>query len=259
MRRWPCWPGPYSRLLTGDFGRPQMFSPRRRSILYFADSRLLIAFPFKTIHPEPHAPGEGNAPSSGLRFRGLTGFPTHALRKNPRDTSNETPGISARRWRLPSGTGVSCQPKGPRPSKVRRQHRADGNAPEREQVRKRQFLARSSLARVPLTGNAILLRSTRRWPHAKYRREAISIVLARIARHPPRCHGAAGSSRHIGDGYRHRHCPAADHRASAQGRRDKAATPNRRGQVAACRQSPGWNRLTLVSAPLSDSAVSIKN
>ena len=51
LRRWPCWPGPYSRLLTGDFGRPQIFSPRRRSILYFADSRLLIAFPFQKITP----------------------------------------------------------------------------------------------------------------------------------------------------------------------------------------------------------------
>ncbi len=92
LRRWPCWPGPYSRLLTGDFGRPQMFSPRRRSILYFADSRLLIAFPFKTIHRNLMFRVKGNAPSSGLRFRDLTGFSTHALRKNPRDTSNEYAG-----------------------------------------------------------------------------------------------------------------------------------------------------------------------
>src|SRR5690606_8873981 len=68
------------------------FSPIRRSSLYFADSRLLIAFPFKTLHPEPEVPNEGNAPSSGLLFRDLTGFPTHALRKNPRDTSNDSAG-----------------------------------------------------------------------------------------------------------------------------------------------------------------------
>src|SRR5262249_484040 len=38
-----CWPGPYSRLLIGDFGRPQMFWPIRRSTLYFASWRLVIA------------------------------------------------------------------------------------------------------------------------------------------------------------------------------------------------------------------------
>ena len=35
-------PGPYSRLLMGDFGRPQIFWPSRRSILYFASWRLVI-------------------------------------------------------------------------------------------------------------------------------------------------------------------------------------------------------------------------
>jgi hypothetical protein len=29
--------------LTGDFGRPQMFSPIRRSILYLAEVRLVTA------------------------------------------------------------------------------------------------------------------------------------------------------------------------------------------------------------------------
>src|SRR4029077_11120538 len=43
LRRWPCWPGPYSRLFTGLFGRPQIFWPIRRSILYFASLRLVIA------------------------------------------------------------------------------------------------------------------------------------------------------------------------------------------------------------------------
>lgn len=37
------------------------------------------------------APGEGNAPSSGLRFRDLTGFSTQSD-GNPRDTSKETTG-----------------------------------------------------------------------------------------------------------------------------------------------------------------------
>src|SRR5919201_1472367 len=43
VRRRPCWPGPYSRRLTGLFGRPQTFCPIRRSILYFASWRLVIA------------------------------------------------------------------------------------------------------------------------------------------------------------------------------------------------------------------------
>src|SRR5271168_4316125 len=47
LRRWPCWPGPYSRLLKGLRGRPQMFSPIRRSILYFASARFVIAIPLK--------------------------------------------------------------------------------------------------------------------------------------------------------------------------------------------------------------------
>src|SRR3954452_20498560 len=36
LRRWPCWPGPYSRRLTGLLGRPKTFSPMRRSSLYLA-------------------------------------------------------------------------------------------------------------------------------------------------------------------------------------------------------------------------------
>src|SRR3954464_9293900 len=36
LRRWPCWPGPYSRRLTGLLGRPKTFSPIRRSSLYLA-------------------------------------------------------------------------------------------------------------------------------------------------------------------------------------------------------------------------------
>src|SRR5918994_4914844 len=41
LRRWPCWPGPYSRRLTGLLGRPKTFSPMRRSSLYLALERLL--------------------------------------------------------------------------------------------------------------------------------------------------------------------------------------------------------------------------
>src|ERR1700761_9694376 len=47
LRRWPCCPGPYSRLLTGLFGRPQIFWPIRRSILYFASLRFVIASSLK--------------------------------------------------------------------------------------------------------------------------------------------------------------------------------------------------------------------
>src|SRR5215217_3065971 len=39
LRRWPCWPGPYSRRLTGLLGRPKTFSPMRRSSLYLALER----------------------------------------------------------------------------------------------------------------------------------------------------------------------------------------------------------------------------
>src|SRR5258708_38534227 len=42
-RRWPCWPGPYSRLLIGLLARPHRFTPRRRLILYFDWARLLIS------------------------------------------------------------------------------------------------------------------------------------------------------------------------------------------------------------------------
>src|SRR5204862_8280133 len=43
LRRCPCWPGPYSRRLRGLFARPQRLTPRRRLILYFDSSRLLIS------------------------------------------------------------------------------------------------------------------------------------------------------------------------------------------------------------------------
>src|SRR4029079_13786503 len=45
LRRWPCWPGPYSRRLTGLLGRPKTFSPMRRSSLYLALLRFDIGFP----------------------------------------------------------------------------------------------------------------------------------------------------------------------------------------------------------------------
>src|SRR4051812_47150433 len=50
LRRWPCWPGPYSRRLTGLLGRPKTFSPMRRSSLYLALLRLLICYsPIRVI------------------------------------------------------------------------------------------------------------------------------------------------------------------------------------------------------------------
>src|SRR6185312_7709873 len=56
LRRWPCWPGPYSRRLTGLLGRPKTFSPMRRSSLYLALVRfvtLLLQFAFQMC-PGPH-------------------------------------------------------------------------------------------------------------------------------------------------------------------------------------------------------------
>src|SRR5262249_50662189 len=40
-RRWPCWPGPYSRSLNGLLGRPHRFTWRRRSILYLDSARFV--------------------------------------------------------------------------------------------------------------------------------------------------------------------------------------------------------------------------
>src|SRR3546814_20098281 len=81
LRRWPCWPGPYSRLLTGLFGRPQMFSPIRRSSLYLA----LLRFDMRhssnalTLSPVPPAsgkPGRATASSSAERRVGTEGVST---------------------------------------------------------------------------------------------------------------------------------------------------------------------------------------
>src|SRR4029078_10144470 len=50
LRRWPCWPGPYSRRLTGLLGRPKTFSPMRRSSLYLALVRfvtVVLQFAFR--------------------------------------------------------------------------------------------------------------------------------------------------------------------------------------------------------------------
>ena len=49
LRRWPCWPGPYSRSLTGLLGRPQRLTPKRRSILCFALRRLPMIYPFSLL------------------------------------------------------------------------------------------------------------------------------------------------------------------------------------------------------------------
>src|SRR5205085_5103874 len=56
LRRWPCWPGPYSRRLTGLLGRPKTFSPMRRSSLYLALVRLLtLHSPIRVSNvPGPH-------------------------------------------------------------------------------------------------------------------------------------------------------------------------------------------------------------
>src|SRR3546814_517228 len=54
LRRWPCWPGPYERLLTGELGRPQMFSPIRRSSLYLALLRFDISRFLQSAGPPPN-------------------------------------------------------------------------------------------------------------------------------------------------------------------------------------------------------------
>src|SRR3546814_11788926 len=85
LRRCPCWPGPYSRLLTGLFGRPKTFSPMRRSSLYLALLRFdmsLLQFAASKI-PEPHRQTE---------------HPT----RNPLHRGAE-PIAQARSWRLEIG------------------------------------------------------------------------------------------------------------------------------------------------------------
>jgi len=44
LRRWPCWPGPYSRRFSGLFGRPHRLTARRRLILYFAAIYAVLRF-----------------------------------------------------------------------------------------------------------------------------------------------------------------------------------------------------------------------
>src|SRR6185437_6906053 len=80
LRRWPCWPGPYSRLLKGLLGRPQMFSPIRRSILYFASARFVIAIPLIQVQ-------RGTRPPLRLKQRRQASKPSKVLR--PRVTSND--------------------------------------------------------------------------------------------------------------------------------------------------------------------------
>ena len=86
LRRWPCWPGPYSRRFTGDFGRPQMFSPMRRSILYFAVVRLvtwmvLSSSQYRRRPPLPGRPGRQASPC-GVHERQSPAAPT-GPRKRP--------------------------------------------------------------------------------------------------------------------------------------------------------------------------------
>src|SRR4030095_16884678 len=72
LRRWPCWPGPYSRRLTGLLGRPKTFSPMRRSSLYLALERFdMISLQF-AFYIRPGTAPHGLAPcaitaSPGMR------------------------------------------------------------------------------------------------------------------------------------------------------------------------------------------------
>src|SRR4029077_729768 len=91
LRRWPCWPGPYSRLFTGLFGRPQIFWPIRRSILYFASLRLVIASSFRIwfeeTRPPVHrvGPGADRSNPQSLERGPTTGRETHRGPKAARE------------------------------------------------------------------------------------------------------------------------------------------------------------------------------
>ena len=86
MRRWPCWPGPYSRRLTGLLGRPKTFSPMRRSSLYLA----LVRFDMSYLQfALSHVPGprhqlaqaqDATTASPGVRDQLRSGAPSRARR-----------------------------------------------------------------------------------------------------------------------------------------------------------------------------------
>src|SRR4029077_9423879 len=115
LRRWPCWPGPYSRLFTGLFGRPQIFWPIRRSILYFASLRFVIASSFlSSSFEETRPPVRREIPGADrpnpLSLKGrTTGRETHRGPKSAREQarsygetavlSNERPGFAGQKGR----------------------------------------------------------------------------------------------------------------------------------------------------------------
>src|SRR4030095_3390739 len=73
LRRCPCWPGPYSRRLTGLLGRPKTFSPMRRSSLYLALERFDMFHSNSRLghFPEPHRVDV--KPTRDHRFTGSAG------------------------------------------------------------------------------------------------------------------------------------------------------------------------------------------
>src|SRR6478672_5045151 len=86
LRRWPCWPGPYSRLLIGDFGRPQRFTPSRRLILYLLSARLVmlrVAFRVALVAPVGHAPRGGRRPRRPVHVPGNDETPMRLRIGNP--------------------------------------------------------------------------------------------------------------------------------------------------------------------------------
>src|SRR4051812_2767444 len=93
LRRWPCWPGPYSRRLTGLLGRPKTFSPIRRSSLYLALERfdmslLQFAFPKFPGAAPPDLNASGAAAASPgvrgqLRRRAHVGWDPRSQGKTP--------------------------------------------------------------------------------------------------------------------------------------------------------------------------------
>src|ERR1043165_8694468 len=75
FRRWPCWPGPYSRRFTGLFGRPKTFSPMRRSSLYLALVRFVIVQSFNcvVVVPGPRCDLLKDSEGQDHRFTGVRG------------------------------------------------------------------------------------------------------------------------------------------------------------------------------------------
>src|SRR4029079_17484743 len=93
LRRWPCWPGPYSRRFTGLLGRPQIFWPIRRSILYFASLRFVIASSISLEFEETRPPVRREFPGADRSASKARGGPRVAKRNAGRKRPASKRGI----------------------------------------------------------------------------------------------------------------------------------------------------------------------